>query len=263
MPSGSRRAGQYLSHSCRCPSRLWIGRMAAVERRKIPHKRHKPAAERLASRAPKNRGMRLASPRQTALPRGRDRARVSSGAGARHRFQPRQFGAPTAARRSRELVDARAYCVLSHREQAVAPRRKDGRRSNAPVHRRAAAAANVRHVTLRTDPTQATRDSFGRLLAYVTTLAGRNLSVEELSSMRSCLDRALLVVPGGRWRCAAGFGSALAGPGRVWRSREPPAVPHRGANRGTLEGVGWSGVGGVGGGGGIRSPAGRSGVGRA
>jgi endonuclease YncB( thermonuclease family) len=39
-----------------------------------------------------------------------------------------------------------------------------------------------RTVTLRTDPTQATRDRFGRRLAYVTTSAGRNLSVEQLSA---------------------------------------------------------------------------------
>jgi endonuclease YncB( thermonuclease family) len=39
-----------------------------------------------------------------------------------------------------------------------------------------------RRATLRTDPTQATRDRFGRLLAYVTTLAGRNLAVEQLSA---------------------------------------------------------------------------------
>jgi micrococcal nuclease len=39
-----------------------------------------------------------------------------------------------------------------------------------------------RRATLRTDPTQDTRDSSGRLLAYVTTLAGRNLAVEQLSA---------------------------------------------------------------------------------
>jgi endonuclease YncB( thermonuclease family) len=37
-----------------------------------------------------------------------------------------------------------------------------------------------RRATVRTDPTQDTRDSFGRLLAYVTTLTGRNLAVEQL-----------------------------------------------------------------------------------
>jgi micrococcal nuclease len=37
-----------------------------------------------------------------------------------------------------------------------------------------------RRATLRTDPTQDTRDSFGRLLVYVTTLAGRNLAVEQV-----------------------------------------------------------------------------------
>jgi micrococcal nuclease len=38
-----------------------------------------------------------------------------------------------------------------------------------------------RRVTLRTDPTQDTRDSFGRLLAYVTTSANRNLAVDQLA----------------------------------------------------------------------------------
>jgi micrococcal nuclease len=38
-----------------------------------------------------------------------------------------------------------------------------------------------RRVTLRTDRTQGKRDRFGRLLAYVTTEAGRNLAVEQLS----------------------------------------------------------------------------------
>jgi micrococcal nuclease len=37
-------------------------------------------------------------------------------------------------------------------------------------------------VTLRTDPTQDTRDRFGRLLAYVTTLPGRNLAAEQLAA---------------------------------------------------------------------------------
>jgi micrococcal nuclease len=36
-----------------------------------------------------------------------------------------------------------------------------------------------RTVTLRTDPTQDTRDRFGRLLAYVTTTSGRNLAREQ------------------------------------------------------------------------------------
>jgi micrococcal nuclease len=39
-----------------------------------------------------------------------------------------------------------------------------------------------RQVTLRTDPTQDTRDRYGRLLAYVTTSAGVNLAVEQLSA---------------------------------------------------------------------------------
>jgi micrococcal nuclease len=39
-----------------------------------------------------------------------------------------------------------------------------------------------RRATLRTDPTQDVRDQFERLLAYVTTFAGRNLSVEQLSA---------------------------------------------------------------------------------
>lgn len=39
-----------------------------------------------------------------------------------------------------------------------------------------------RRVTLRTDPTQDTRDQFRRLLAYVTTIGGRNLAVKQLSA---------------------------------------------------------------------------------
>ena len=39
-----------------------------------------------------------------------------------------------------------------------------------------------RRVTLRTDPTQDTRDRFRRLLAYVTTIGGKNLATQQLSA---------------------------------------------------------------------------------
>ena len=41
--------------------------------------------------------------------------------------------------------------------------------------------ARGRRVTLTTDPTQATFDRFGRLLAYVTTKAGVSLETTQLS----------------------------------------------------------------------------------
>ena len=39
-----------------------------------------------------------------------------------------------------------------------------------------------RHVTLKTDPSQDTFDRYGRLLAYVTTRAGKNLGTQQLSA---------------------------------------------------------------------------------
>jgi micrococcal nuclease len=44
------------------------------------------------------------------------------------------------------------------------------------------ALAGRRRVTLRTDPTQDTFDRYGRLLAYVTTRAGKSLQVEMLEA---------------------------------------------------------------------------------